>query len=223
MYSSSLSARNRSPAFAGRMKIVSPRSRSRVERVHRLRQLRHDEVRHIDDVVDRVQPDRRQPALQPLAAMAAPSRSRTPARCIAGTDRDPRSARRSAPAPAGSSSSSAGSFSVLPGDRRHLARHAVMAPQVRPVRDGLVVDLDDAVRQAARQRRARPANPSSMMPEWSLLIPSSARAGQHAVALDAVDDLLADRRVRRDHARPAVRRAADHRPACRSGRHPPRP
>ena len=44
----------------------------RVERVHRLRQFGHDEVRHVDDVVDRVQPDRGQPVLQPQAATAAP-------------------------------------------------------------------------------------------------------------------------------------------------------
>ena len=48
-------------------------------------------------------------------------------------------------------------------------------------------------------------------------------AGQHAVALHAVDDLLADGHVGGDHAGPAVGRAADHRLAAVAARRPPRP
>ena len=58
-------AANRSPARARRMKMVSPCSWSAIEGVHGLRQLRHDVVGHVDDVVDGVQPDGGEPVLQP--------------------------------------------------------------------------------------------------------------------------------------------------------------
>ena len=41
-----------------------------VEGVHGLGQLRHHVIRHIDDVVDRVQSDRREPPLQPVRRRA---------------------------------------------------------------------------------------------------------------------------------------------------------
>ena len=76
--------------------------------------------------------------------------------------------------PPGSRSSFTGSLQRLAQDGRHFARHADVAPQVRAVRDGLVVDLDDAVGHAAGERRAHLASRSSRMPEWSRLMPSSA-------------------------------------------------
>ena len=82
-----------------------------------------------------------------------------------------------------------GRVSVLPEDGGDFARHAVMAPQVGPVRDALVVDLDDAVGDAAGERRA------DLRVEFEdagvIAVDAEFRAaGQHAVALDAVDDLL---------------------------------
>ena len=116
--------------------------------------------------------------------------------------------------PCGRRSSFAGSLSSQPENRRHLARHAVMAPQVGTVRDALVVDLNDAVGRAAVERTEF---------DNSLVIAIDAKlraARQHAVALDAVDHFLFERHVRREQSRAAVLRAADHGlPAERAGIH----
>ena len=103
-----------------------------------------------------------------------------------------------------------GVLQFLSGDRRDLARHSVMAPQIGPVGDGLVVDLDRAIDQAAGKRRPD----LRLQLDYARMILVDAqfrRAGEHAVALDAIDHLLPDRRVCGDQARPAVRRAADDR------------
>src|ERR1019366_8014768 len=70
------------------------------------------------------------------------------------------------------------------------ARHAEVAPQVGAVGDGFVVDLDDAVR-AAGERRADGAGEFNDAGGVAVEAEFGA-AGQHAVALDSVDDLLAD-------------------------------
>ena len=78
----------------------------------------------------------------------------------------------------------------LAGDGGHFARHAEVAPQVGTVGDGLVVDLDDAVGRSGEFAGAEFDNAGV------IAIDAEFRAaGQHAVAFDAVDDLLAERHV----------------------------
>ncbi len=84
--------------------------------------------------------------------------------------------------------------SVLPEDGGHFAGHAVMAPQVGAVGDGLVVDLDDAVGAAAGDGAPGAAS-SSTMPAVIAIDAEFGAAGEHAVALDAVDHLLAEGHV----------------------------
>ena len=89
-----------------------------------------------------------------------------------------------------------------------------MAPQVGTMSDGLVVDLDDAVGEQAVERRARFAR--EFDDAGVVLIDAQlGGAGQHAVAFHPVDDLLADGRPGGNQARPAIGRAANHRPAAR--------
>src|SRR5581483_12441384 len=84
-----------------------------------------------------------------------------------------------------------------------------MAPQVGPVGDRLVVDFDDAVGHATGERRTYLA--FQFEDAGAVLADPQLRgAGQHTVALHTVDRFLADRRVRRNDARAAVGRAADH-------------
>jgi len=93
-------------------------------------------------------------------------------------------------------------------DGGHLARHAKMAPQIRPVRDGLVIDFDDAIGGASGDRFTH----GRIQLHDSGVVAVDAELGgrrQHPVALDALDGLSADRRVGRHQARPAVGRAAD--------------
>ena len=102
---------------------------------------------------------------------------------------------------------------LAPQDGGHFARHSVVSPQVGPMGDGLVVDLDHAVGRAARERLAD----GNFQFDDARMVAVDAQlggAGQHAVALDAFDDLLADGNVGADHAGPAVGRAADHRLAA---------
>ena len=127
-----------------------------VERVHGLRQLRQHVVRDVHDVVDRIQSDRFQPVLQPerrrlhghvLENQRAVSRAQ---REVFDLDADRGFALRQ--------QIELHRIAQLASvrDRGHLARHAVMSPQVRPVRERFVVDLDHQC-PAARQRLRSPA------------------------------------------------------------------
>ena len=77
--------------------------------------------------------------------------------------------------------------------------------------DGLVVDLDDAIGSAPRNGRARLA--LQLDDAGRIAVDSKLGAArEHAVAFDPLDALLPHRHVRRDHAGPAVGRAANNRP-----------
>ncbi len=93
---------------------------------------------------------------------------------------------------------------ILPRDRGHLARHPVMAPKIRPMRDALVVDLDDAV------GRRNLAAPQFENPSMIAIDPELGGARQHAVALNARNHLHAQRNINSAESRPAIRRTAHH-------------
>ncbi len=98
---------------------------------------------------------------------------------------------------------------MFAGDGGHFARHAVVAPEVGAVRDALVIDLDDAVRQRDFLRPPQFDDAGVIAIDFEF-----GSAGQHAVALDSGNDLQAKRNVDCTNARTAVRRAADHRLAA---------
>src|SRR6476646_7312363 len=84
-----------------------------------------------------------------------------------------------------------------------------MAPQVRPVRNRLVIDFNDAIGRAAGQGRAGLA--LQFEDSCSVLIDSQLRAaGQHAIAPHAMNGLDADGCISSDHALAAIRRTADY-------------
>ena len=62
-----------------------------IERVHRVAELEHHEVGHVDDVRDRPDPERREPPAHLEAATERPSRRRRPPRRSAGSARGLRS------------------------------------------------------------------------------------------------------------------------------------
>src|ERR1035438_796255 len=106
------------------------------------------------------------------------------------------------------------SISMMLSARQRSRRSFGPLPCRQHHRDGLVVDLDDAVGKAAVQRIAwiaRELDDAGVV----LIDAQFGSAGQHAVALHPVDDLLADGRPGSDQARPAIGRAADHRPVAR--------
>ncbi len=76
------------------------------------------------------------------------------------------------------------------------------------MRDGLVVDFNDAVGNAAGKRRTGLGgnfdDPGIITVDAQL-----SRAGEHTVTLHALDDFFSYRHVHRDNARQAVRCAAD--------------
>ena len=79
----------------------------------------------------------------------------------------------------------------MASDRGHLARQAVMPPQVRTVRQALVVYFDYEVREAAGDGLAR----FGFKFEDPLVIAIDFKlrpGGQHAIALDAMDHGPAD-------------------------------
>src|SRR5713101_3015198 len=84
----------------------------------------------------------------------------------------------------------------------------MMAPQIGTVRDGFVIDLDDAIGNAARNWGTDLAfefdDPSAVAVDTQF-----GGAGEHAVTLDPLDDLLAHRHIYRDHPGAAVRRATN--------------
>ena len=95
-------------------------------------------------------------------------------------------------------------------DGGDFAGHAEVAPEVGTVGDGFVVDLEDAIGKASGEGRAdlridfEDAGVIAVDGELGA-------AGQHAVAFDAIDDLLAERDVGGYDAGAAVGRAADDR------------
>ncbi len=124
-----------------------------VEGVHRLGQLGHDEIGHVHDVADGVQADGGEAALQPLGGrrdgdvfenLCAVPRAEVE---IFNLDVDGGRG-------GGEQVETDGIFQAAAGDGGDFTGHAVMAPKVGAMGDGLVVDLDDAVGQAAGDGRA---------------------------------------------------------------------
>ena len=189
-----------------------------IEGVHGLRQLGHDVIGHVHDVVDGVQADGGEPALQPqgrrLHGDVFENQRAVPRAEVEIFDLDLDRGR-----PFRQQIEPHRILQLAPQDGGHFARHAVVPPQVGPVRDGLVVDLDHAVGSAAGNRRPD----GGFQFDDARMVAVDAQlggAGQHAVAFHAVDHLLADGHVGADHAGPAVGRAADHRlAAVRPGVH----
>src|SRR5262249_39858388 len=88
-------------------------------------------------------------------------------------------------------------------------RHSVMTPKIGAVCNRFIVDLDHAVRQTTGKRSARLR---FELQDYGVIAIDAqfGAAGQHAVALQAVDGLNAHRNISRHNTRTAVGRPAHH-------------
>ena len=162
-----------------------------IERVHRVAELEHHEVGHVDDVRDGPDPERREPPAHVERRRARPSRRRAPPRRSAGSARRPRS--RSTRTSSGRLVRAlSGAVAAGTADTRRSKRAAASrARPTMPERVGTVgreADLEDRVARG-RERLRRAASPARPCPDGSTRMPSPSSPRPSSASLQSIPSL----------------------------------